>query len=189
MAFTWVAIFILFIGTVVYFYFNKDHSEVLINEDTLPGQESSSVEEGLSTIEPGVVGKTIENAKSVVYVGARYGFSYPSNWDIQEVNSVTGHIIIYPKDKSEKIINKTISVSDRINVSLVDNKYVDLSNTKITVLSGETWYIKNTSVTDGGTEDMIEYYKAYNSTQYVVVNSGVSNESVIELILSSWKQG
>ncbi|MES3005778.1 MAG: hypothetical protein V4664_02410 [Patescibacteria group bacterium] len=132
---------------------------------------------------------TNQQVSTKSYSGSSYGFSYPSDWDIWEANSVIGLTIAYPKSKADQVINKTISTTDRINISLVENKYIDLTSATKVTLNGEVWYTKNIGMTDGGTQNTIEYYKVYNSTKYVVIDSGISNKTTIELVASSWKQG
>ncbi|MEN9647374.1 MAG: hypothetical protein RLY57_178 [Candidatus Parcubacteria bacterium] len=133
--------------------------------------------------------KTNQQVTTKSYLGASYGFSYPSDWEISEANPVIGLTIAYPKSKADQVMNKTILTTDRVNISLVENKYIDLSSaTKIT-LNGQTWYTKNLGMTDGGTENTVEYYKVYNSTKYVVIDSGMSNKTTIEFIATSFTQG
>ncbi len=125
------------------------------------------------------------------YTGVSYGFSYPSDWDIWEANPVIGLTIAYPKSKADQVINKTISTTERINISLLDNKDVDLTSATKVTLNGEVWYMKTyKGPFDGGSEsESVSYFKVYNSTKYVEISSGMSNKTTVELIASSWKQG
>ena len=125
------------------------------------------------------------------YLGSSYSFSYPSDWDIWEINPSVGHTIVYPRSKSDQVMNKTISTTDRINISLINSKEMNLSDTTKVTLNGETWYVKiYKGPFDGGSEnESISYFKVYNSTKYVDINSGMSNKLIVELIASSWVQG
>lgn len=156
------------------------------DEDKKIPSSNPPIKESVST---NVNANPTQNSEVKSYIGSSYGFSYPSGWEIWEINSLTGDTIVYPKSKTDQVMNKTISTTDRVNISLVDN--VDLSGAIGVVLDGETWYVKTyKGPFDGGSEDeSVSYFKVYNSTKHININSGMSNKATIELIASSWKQG
>jgi len=49
---------------------------------------------------------------SAKYHGSSYGFSYPSDWDVREINSLLGSTIIFPKSKTDQYMNKAISTTN-----------------------------------------------------------------------------
>ena len=122
------------------------------------------------------------------FTGSAYGFMYPTDWDIRELNPEVGLTIVFPNTKSDQVFNKTISTSDKVTISLVNKNQVNLTGTTKISFNGVVWYMKNLGKTDGATENTLEYYKTFNSYEDVVIDSGISNKKTIELITASWKQ-
>ena len=132
------------------------------------------------------VADTVMNTNQ--YLGSFYGFSYPLTWDVREINSLLGSTMLFPKSKTDQYMNKKISTTDRVDIDLIENKYMSLSNAETVTLNGKTWYMKKIGMTDGGTENTIVYYRAYNLDKYIMITSGISNRTVVETIATTLLQ-
>ncbi len=123
------------------------------------------------------------------YSGKFYGFSYPTTWTVWEANSLVGLTIIFPTNKSNEVMNKTISSTDEIQIGLLEGP-IDLNGLQKITLNGQVWYVKNYNTKmDGGTENGISYYKAYSDYKYIELTSGISNKGVLEEVASTFVIG
>ncbi|MEK7080650.1 MAG: hypothetical protein AAB925_02380 [Patescibacteria group bacterium] len=133
---------------------------------------------------------TTETAGWKTYRNEKYGFefNYPKEWHLWEANSFLGLVIIYPNDKSEQVLNKTISTTDEISFQPVDN--LDGIKTQQISIGKLQWLYRimpNDNPLDGGTEKGVEYLTAMNNNKYMDVATGLSNEEILLKILSTFK--
>jgi hypothetical protein len=125
------------------------------------------------------------------YTNAQYGFEfkYPENWQLWEMNKVSGLVRIYPNSKSEQAINKTISLTDEITFSVADSLYG--GETQQVNIGDTVWLSAITSdvppYCDGCTEKVLSYISAINNNKYIGVSTGISNKEVLLKILSTFK--
>lgn len=125
---------------------------------------------------------------SLGYYGGRfYTFSYSPNWAVWEANPNLGLTVLYPVNKAEELGNKTLSMTDRITVSIINGQPNDMSGERL-IFNGLIWIIKEYNRSfDGGTERGLEYYRIISPEKYLVVSSGISKKNVIEELLGNFR--
>lgn len=114
-----------------------------------------------------------------------FGFNYPSDWQLRELNPYLDEIILFPNDKAKPVFNKTISTTEQISLSVVDGKYIDtgkMQTQKFLWFSGPV----SGKLTDGGSEVALDYIIPIDNNKYIYIFTGINNKKIIEEIINSF---